>query len=321
MNLTQEFLDALRSGRTRLTVRLSADDANNEINIAKLAEAGTSSRLEIRTIRRPHLVFDIFDSDGRRYADGVTIYDARNLKAGDYLLRVYDPFADENHRLYDPEYRQTDPRSFIVQISPPKIGDSHTPTDRDEIFGNDGNDVITGNGYLDRLFGGKGVDFFTGEQLEVRDFGVVTGNLILDALIDVEGDPNPTDVDGTPSTFFAPAPGELSRNVASPLDFEVVFADDVTVQVIVGGTVVDISYLGLRIADALNLVKEGEAGTLLLLRPLMASDMTQLVELDLSSDPRAELAHLKIADLTGIDYAVNLEFLALGDNNVVLQAT
>ena len=87
------------------------------------------------------------------------VIDMRRLKAGDYELRVHRP---EGASAGDPE-------TFSIQVRPPDAGAFHPASDRDVVRGGDGEDIIIGNGDLDRLFGDSGNDQFIGEEIEVCD--------------------------------------------------------------------------------------------------------------------------------------------------------
>lgn len=84
----------------------------------------------------------------------------RNLEAGTYYLRVYDPFAVDLY--YD--------EPFTLEFLPPIPGQTHPARDRDLLTGGDGDDVLIGSGQLDRTFGESGDDAFVAEVIEVFDF-------------------------------------------------------------------------------------------------------------------------------------------------------
>ncbi len=277
LDLTQQVQEALSTGKTKITLRLETTAENGTPFIAPLKigipeEAGSQTRLEITTARRAGVVADVISAEGTLLAKGQAIVDMRQFEAGEFLIRVYDPFQDEEHSLFDPVYRRPGQLDFVVEIAPPKVGDADPPSDFDEIWGEVGNDLIVGNGYTDRIFGGDGSDDFTeNESVEVRDVTFVVPNVPFDVVP------------------VAPALGEESTEVARPQNFEIPFDDP---------------NLELLIANALDLTITGSAGTLPK-RPLLATDLTRLVELDASASQLNDLQLVGSTDLLGIDFNSN----------------
>ncbi|MCA9199959.1 MAG: leucine-rich repeat domain-containing protein, partial [Planctomycetales bacterium] len=206
----------------------------------------------LQTNRRLGVVADLYDAEGRRIAGGAaasSIIDMRSVPAGQYHLRVYDPFAaapawnPENHRLYDPAYNPVVNRGELaigIEIEAPKVGEADARTDRDELRGSGGPDRLEGGAYYDRLFGELDVDSFVAEPLEIRD----------------------KDFGGAESTDV---PGEdLGYLVATPDDFNVTFEDPI---------------LELAVAKELGLAVPDASGGIRLSRPLRATDLTSLVQL------------------------------------------
>ncbi|MBX3436714.1 MAG: FG-GAP repeat protein, partial [Planctomycetaceae bacterium] len=279
VDLTQEVRDALSVGHTRLMLRISTDVTAGTFRIAAPG-LGSPTQFEIETLRRGGVVADVFDGEGRRLAEGLSLIDTRSFPAGDFSIRVYDPFADPNHRLYDPGYQRDAAIDFVLEIEPPKVGDADAPSDRDEIHGGQGDDVIAGGAYRDRLFGFRGRDVFAAEAVEVRD--LAAGYSFIDFL---------EATSGPFRSLIAPASGQESSNIPRPDDFEIEFASPA---------------LALRIGESIGLTIVTPDGHLTLRRPLRASDLTQLLELDAS--------YLGISDISGLEYAVNLQYLSLAGN-------
>ena len=304
-DLTQEIRDALASGRTRLTLRLKANTPNTPLEIYRL-DAAQGTRLQITTRTRYGVVADIHDCEGRLLSRGHAIADMRSFEAGDFLIRVYDPFEQPDHDLYDPTYLPTSGLHVVLEITPPRVGDFHPVSDQDELLGGTGNDTVVGNHYVDRLFGGFGFDLFTGELLERRDIGLVTGDPAIDEVAHV----GEIEIGLDLANLIAPDSSEFSTLVPPPNDFEVHFAN---------------ADLELLIAHQLGLTNRNPDGNVQLLRPIMATDMTPLVELDASHFGISDTLNLpdepndpapRVLGLDGLQYAVDLEYLALAGNEI-----
>ena len=252
-DLTAQIRDALAAGQTKFTFKVSATTA------AELRFDLEEYHFQVETARRDPLVADLFDATGRKLAGGRSVLDLRSLEAGEFFVRVYDPFADagltlgegagaatfDPHPLFEVGYAPAAATAFTVEIEAPKRGDHDAITDRDELRGGKGNDVLIGGPGLDRLYGDAGTDEFTAEVREVRDL-----------LLDQDGDPV--------ETRFDPAAGDESSIVPLRDDFVVGF---------------DNATLGLLVADELGRARE-DAGGRLRADTLLASDLTGLVELD-----------------------------------------
>ncbi len=283
-NLLTQVREALAAGKTRLSIGLEGSDSLTETLVIPKLGLGSTSKFDFRTARRDGVVADVLDVQGRLLAEEQTIVDLRNFPAGEYLIRVYDPFATVGNRLYSPAYSRSQPLQYVLEIEAPKLGDADAPSDRDAIYGGDGDDFISGNNYLDRLFGERGNDTFVGEILEVRDLrGYTTSS---------------PEVDPTP-----PAVSEVSNLVARPEDFVVEFNDD---------------RLAARVGLQLGLTTLNVDQQLHLVRPLKASDLTRLVELDASNMGLTDfwLGSTWTFATEGLQYAVNLQFLNLSRNAI-----
>ncbi|MDV6029538.1 MAG: hypothetical protein F9B45_05410 [Phycisphaera sp. RhM] len=263
LDLTSEVRDALATGRTRLTLRLSAQAGDI---LSPLILTADAAALDLVTTDRQGLIVDAYDAEGQLLASNASIVDLRAFAAGEYLIRVYDPFAEVESRFFYPTYVPPAAQSFVVTIDPPKLGEADALPDRDELRGGAGDDILEGGQSLDRLFGDGGIDSFKGESFEIRDFVAA-----------LESDPLP------------PETGQEAGQDVQQDDFEVAFASN---------------EVELRVGQALGLTVATPTGGLRLLRPLKASDMTQLVQLDLSRLTSADA-------LDGLEYAINLESLSL----------
>ena len=281
-NLLTQVREALAAGKTRLSIGLEGSDSLTETLVIPKLGVGSTSKFDFRTARRDGVVADVLDVQGRLLASEQTIVDLRNFPAGEYLIRVYDPFATVGNRLFSSAYSRTQPLQYVLEIEAPKLGDADAPSDRDAIYGGDGDDAVSGNSYLDRLFGERGNDTFVGEILEVRDLRGYTSSS--------------PEVDPTP-----PAVSEVSNLVARPEDFVVEFNDD---------------RLAARVGLQLGLTTLNVDQQLHLVRPLKASDLTRLVELDASSLGLSdfEFGATWTFGTEGLQYAVNLQFLNLSKN-------
>ncbi len=214
--------------------------------------------------------------------------DLRNLPAGDYAIRVFDPFEDPNSAVYrslsaqaltegddkkvnelKSTYRRDVPLKYAIEIEAPKVGDSHAVLDRDEIIGGFGNDAIQGNGSVDRIYAGGGLDTVVAERLEYRDLGRVFGEPF-----DINFGIGAVEAN---TTFFLPsavADFERSNIAPRPIDFAVNFdSDDAnrTLERLIAAK------LGLA-----TYVTDDQSREFVETRTLFASDLTRLIELDAS---------------------------------------
>ena len=310
LDVTREVQDALAAGRTRFTFRVSSDVAT------PLRISEDDIRIDVQTGRRTGVVAELFDSDGRRLAGGPTaasIIDLRNLRAGQYHLRVFDPLVEPSNVLYDPSYvpaKERDdlgsvctdlvidcgPLSFLVEIEAPKVGDADPVSDRDDIRGAGGDDFLEGGPYYDRLFGERNSengDRFKGESVEVRDqdYGAPAGIVCTDP-------PN--------------LPGEcIDSNITGDEGYLVARPDDFVVQI--GDT-----HLQSAIALELGLAVQGPDQLFRPIRPLLATDMTRLVQLDADRTSLSQLArndHM-LTSIDGVEYAINLEYVSFAGQRI-----
>ena len=159
VDLTAAVRAALAKGDTRLTVRVENIGDDREVNL-NLADSLKSGKTALEVIPRVQgLVADLYTEEGVLVAKGKAIIDLRNVEAGGFFLRVYNPTGEVAEDV-----------DFQVAIDAPFQGWNHPESDRDRINGGDGDDILVGNDGLDRLKGESGRDVFIAENIEVRDF-------------------------------------------------------------------------------------------------------------------------------------------------------
>ncbi|KKM17740.1 hypothetical protein LCGC14_1672720, partial [marine sediment metagenome] len=253
LDVTDLIRDKLQSGQTRITLRLEAAGALAAVKIHSPTAAGRQTGLEVQLLG---VKADLLDASGVPQVKGQSAIDMRNLEAGSYYLRVYDPAAFDGDPASVPH---TALLPFTITVSPPPEGFVHETSDRDDVFGGDGDDMLIGNGSLDRLFGESGDDGFIAEVIEIYDL--------------VEPTEHRTN----------PPSGELSNLAFPSEDFDAVNFD----------AVVELSDPVLAIAVARRLgipvTPTGPA------RPLHRSDLAQLTWLDLGGLPVSDLTGLTYA--------------------------
>ncbi|HEX2474911.1 MAG TPA: SdrD B-like domain-containing protein, partial [Lacipirellulaceae bacterium] len=177
-------------------------------------------------------------------------------------------------RAYNPQGAQPDALPFKISFDAPQAGAFHPQTDHDTLRGGDSNDVLIGNRQLDRLFGEGGVDSFVAETVEVRD--LEAGEVV--------------NVSHVP-------PHQLISDFDS--------------RHVPQNPVVDIPDSNLRAAIVEQLgipTTTSHTGAPIPARPLLASDLATLTELDLTNRG--------IVDLSGLEFATNLRRLHLGWNHI-----
>ena len=157
MDLAGAIKALLAAGRTRATVRVGIADPNVSLDILRASHGGRTG-LEAAVAGQDGVLVDVYDAAGGRLAQGRSIVDLRAFDAGTYYLRVYDPAGPAEVAI-----------PFALEINPPEAGATHTASDRDELHGGDGDDLIIGGRHLDRIFGDSGDDAFIAECVEVLD--------------------------------------------------------------------------------------------------------------------------------------------------------
>ncbi len=133
--LLSQIQQALAAGKTHLLIGIEGSDTFvGDLQIDNLA-LSSASKFELRTKRRDGVMMDVRDTQGRLLASNQAIVDMRNFPAGEYFVRVYDPFAIPGNPLYRSTYTRTQNLQFALNIEAPKVGDADAPSDRDAIYG------------------------------------------------------------------------------------------------------------------------------------------------------------------------------------------
>ncbi|MEQ9380101.1 MAG: PKD domain-containing protein [Pirellulales bacterium] len=286
--LTDEIRDALRAGKTRITIRLSMDHTNVSLDIKNsLAGAGVpvygvpapglgQTGLTVVPTSESGVLIDVFDENGGQLALDQEAIDWRHFDAGTYFVRVHTPDGVVPSATLPYELEFGAP--FAGQTRP-----TFFDPDRDVIYGGEGNDTIYGNEDIDRLFGGSGQDVFIGDVI-LDEMGAFkfAGTELRD--YDPASDASPTQ---------PTAADEIGNSV-------------ITAQI---DPVIDVPDLGLRLAlaEALGIaVTTSFENEPELARPILASDLGSLTKLDVSNRG--------IRDLAGLKWATNLRVLNLSNN-------
>ncbi|NLF30482.1 MAG: hypothetical protein GX591_06305, partial [Planctomycetes bacterium] len=149
-----DLLDAaLRSGQRHVALRVRAGQAA-EVEVCDNPD--TPVRLDVEAVSG--VQFDLCDADGGLLAQAVTGMDMRNLPAGEYYLRIWRPADDATYAT-----------PYEIEIAPPFRSQAWESTDRDRLYGGEGDDIVAGNADVDLLWGAGGSDAFVGEAFEPRD--------------------------------------------------------------------------------------------------------------------------------------------------------
>ena len=262
INLTSAIATAMESGFERITLRIAAPAGTPDAELLPSLERGrANTRLDV-TPRG--LLLDLISERGELIKADQTLVDLRTASAGTYYLRVHrgnDSLAAE-------------PIDFELQIDAPTLGQYHTPSNRNRIFGGDGDDRLSGGSDLDSMFGQSGLDVFQGESVEVFDLDPDAGE-----------------------TLSPPAVEDLSHQPLGPRPDQVVLTGD------------DINpRLRAAIAQALGRpVTNGFTGDPIVRQPIYASEVAELERLDLSGLGLSDLRGLEHATrLRFLDLSNNL---------------
>ncbi|MAE67870.1 MAG: hypothetical protein CMJ18_26750, partial [Phycisphaeraceae bacterium] len=153
-DVTDAIKAAIADGTRQMMIRIASDPVLIEFDQPDPAQ-GTG----LRVTRRHGVWADLMDERGGVLEEDIGAMDLRNLAAGTYYLRIFNPHRAE----------QTSDLEFAIEIKPPIQGAFRSLTDDDLIQGGEGEDILVGNEHLDRLFGQSGNDVFLAEQVEVRD--------------------------------------------------------------------------------------------------------------------------------------------------------
>jgi ELWxxDGT repeat protein len=280
------LLDQRRRGATLRLESLPVDGLDPLL--LNLARPDSVLDVGLQVTWRHGVRADLLDAKGGMLEENVAALDLRNLDAGTYYLRVFNPHRDQ----------QTEDLHFAIEIKPPIQGQFHPLPDNDLIQGNEGEDILVGNRHLDRLFGQSGDDAFVGEAVEIRD------------LDDDE---------------FARGPNAAERIVNDPPKItdplvQIGYDESEPIQ---GRVFVADQTLGRVLADALDVPLLETADGPRFAVPVHVTDLARLVRLDASDERLEDLAQVHnlnplppIADLRGLEYASNLVTLNLAHNTV-----
>ncbi|HNE14670.1 MAG TPA: hypothetical protein PLL39_01515, partial [Rhodocyclaceae bacterium] len=283
-DLTAAVRAALARGETRLTVRVENIAGDEDLDIL-LAGLGKSGKTGLEVVPRERgLVADLYTEEGQLVASGKSIIDMRNLEAGGFYLRVYNPDGPVAEDL-----------DFEIAIDAPSQGYSHPESDRDRIHGGEGEDILVGNDSIDRLWGESGRDRFVAENFEVRDLDF--GEKIEPVAESERSDILPRQTDA----LIGINDEKLRIALARALGYAVTERYDSTE----GNRkyVIHVPHGSERTDISLPNASEPAWS-----QRIWASSMAELSELDASN--------LGITNLTGLKYAINLITLNLAGNDL-----
>jgi Ca2+-binding RTX toxin-like protein len=294
-DLTATLERALLMGRSRLVFRLKATEGFVQALTWKdfNEPSETYLKLEVNTRLRRGLWFDLFDGQGRKLQSNRTIADGRALKAGQYWLRIFDPFG-----INDLAPTWTSPLPLEVVLNPPKVGDSHAPTDIDALFGDDGHDLLAGNGFVDQLHGGPGIDCFLAQPMEIKDDRYLA---TLPAFSSSTAPSGSDEARGDVETSDVVKEDNLPLRLDGPVVWD---SNDSTLQRIV--------------SHALGHTRRNWDNKIVITSKVYVSDMTRLQALNLAN------ITFNLPDTTppppnplgNLEFATNLEYLTLAGTNV-----
>ncbi|HHM12753.1 MAG TPA: hypothetical protein ENJ16_04310, partial [Planctomycetaceae bacterium] len=287
LDVSEFIRERLAVGERNITLRLKAravgDSDPLRLRITRpTAEEGTG----LRVTRRHGVRADLLDQSGGVLEENIAAADLRNLTAGTYYLRVFNPHRAE----------QTDDLTFSIEVKPPALGQFHPLTDRDVLRGDEGADILVGNRHLDRIFGESGNDVFLAERVEVHDREQeepVRPPLAAERIV------------SDPPIVRDPWV-QIRDAVVSPDHI----APDHTVEI------ADVT-LGRLLASELEIpLKEIAAGPKFAV-PVRVTDLARLFSLDASAAALQDRGlQPPISDLSGLEYASNLDLLNLSGNEI-----
>ncbi len=293
IDLREVLKHLLKSGKTRFALRIAAREGSLTSTPMRFAQAsGERFHLRVTTKARPGLHADLYSEAGQLLTSGRAITDLRGMKAGGYLLRVYDPLTWTHER-----WNTRLP--FEIEIVPPKVGESLSPTDQDELYGQEGHDLVVGNGFIDRLSGGPGLDAFEAQPLEIHDVHHIAG---LPAFLQ-HGDATRTGLKTVQETVRSAnvADTAIVDNLPLSIDKQLDWSRHPDLELLVG--------------HALDLTVRTVDDQWRLRRPVRAGDLTHLQFLNLANRPQladtSELSHLR-----HLEFATNLEYLAIAGSGI-----
>ena len=280
VDITEAVRNALKHGDTRITVRVENLTASKSftLELAGGLRPGDTGLDVVPVVKG--LLADLYTQSGELVARGRSIIDMRALEADGYYLRIYNPAGETPQDV-----------SFTIAIKAPEQGNAHPETDRDRIFGEDGDDLIAGNRGADAAFGQSGRDRFIGEQFEVRDLDFGETITLPTSQEELSSEPLRPFFDA----FIAIQDPQLRLAIAEALDFAVTRAwnGDPLVHVPRGSERTDLS-----LSNPVNWAER-----------ILASDLAEISVLD--------AAGLGVTTLKGLEFAINIETLNLAANDLL----
>ncbi|QDV66071.1 Bifunctional hemolysin/adenylate cyclase precursor [Crateriforma conspicua] len=217
----------------------------------------------------------LIDGEGRLIADDFSQFDMRNLPAGEYFIGVSRPSGQTDGSI-----------AYDLQVDAPLLADGHDTGPNDRVDGGDGDDVVIGGPGKDRVFGGSGRDTLVAEVFERRDADAgdfTRGDLIenrFNEFVDARQERDPIAVIGVDPLEILPGQVVITQQ---PIAEAIGAVLGVSVVTTVGG---DVQFA----------------------RPVHASELSSIAELDLSNSG--------VTDLEGLQHLVGLRSLNLSGNNL-----
>lgn len=133
IDVTTAVRELLGTGNRHITLRLTVDNPQVALNVAQPNPSGEVPSGLVVT-RRHGVRADVLDANGGVLEENISAFDMRNLEAGTYYLRVFNPHGSE----------QTTPLQFAIEVRPPIEGQAHPATDNDVIEGGEAEDILVG---------------------------------------------------------------------------------------------------------------------------------------------------------------------------------
>lgn len=216
----------------------------------------------------------LVDAEGRLIASHFTSFDLRNLPAGEYVLGISAVDAG------------AEATAYRAELEIPLLASAHTETHDDRLSGGDGDDVVFAGPGRDGLLGDSGADVLVGEPFEF-----------------LQRDPEDTLRSSLKEHRYADS---LSpRRLRDPA-IAIGPADDSWGSYRTG---IENPELAIAIGEHLGVsVQHYPDGTLAYTELVTASDLAEIIELDLSARG--------LTELPGIEHLVGLRTLDLSDNDL-----
>jgi len=278
IDITEGIRKAIRNGHHQITLRLESDDL--DISLEPIA-IDTAAALTVTW--RHGVRADIIDANGGVIEQGIAGIDIREVPAGDYYLRVFNPHTDS----------QTQPLGFTVEVMAPIQGEYDSPQDQDLLRGGENADILVGNEHIDRLYGDSGHDVFVAEDVEPRDIQdnelrltVENDERLISTTYVDQDQPLAPDFDNL---------RDCTAPVVSSAHASMYCIPDPSLQLWVADQL-DIPFVTSVFADKIFDI------------PVRPTDMSKLWMADLSSWNKEESVRsgVLLEDLTGLEYATNL---------------